>query len=464
MTRGRKMSWNVGLSLGESFAEFTAQKAKQRIHRRWFLPKTSLSEGLKQILAENPDLRGCRIQLTTKLAQMITRHRAGSHVALLVTSGFEQWPRIRQPIKERGLALTPKRYRPLLSDDLIFGITERTSASGEITTPLKSEELDFLIPKLQLTETKQVAIGFLHSFINPTHEKNAADLLRNNGFEVLCSHEIEESGNEIARWWRAVLNAYVAPAFHELESQLENVRKENDLQIAFWSSDGSLFENDPKRYYSTTLGNVAAIAKLPKLKKTKTTLHLGLEQFFMIHGDEHSPVWQSDFGPVALPAPTFKKTRVQPTQFIASDLLHGALFENLESGFEPGPMFFGRTLRPTFIDILFLQKRLAEIEGLAGLTANGVELKLEQSLHTLFKDSLETPNQAKKLIEDLGICMLAQELLQNTQSQSIYCTGALSPSLVPLLQKRLPSLTLLVEKSSEFAESLAAGQTPSGET
>lgn len=450
------MSWNVGLSLGESFAEFVASKGRSRIQKRWFLPKTPLAEGLAQVFKDHPDLRGSKIQLTTKLAQVIMRHRAGAHVALLVTAGFEQWPRIRQPVKERGFTLTPKRFRPLLSEDLIFGITERTTASGQVHVPLKTEELEFLIPKLQLTETKEVAVGFLHSHLNPTHEKQAAELLRKNGFEVLCSHEIEESSNEVARWWRAVLNAYVAPAFHELEAQLEPVKKEFDVTFAFWSSDGSLFENDPRRYYSSTLGSVAALSRFPKVKKMKTVLHLGLEQFFLIHSDERAPIWHGDFGPVALPGPEFKKTKIQPTQFIASDSLHGALFETLESGYEPGPMLFGRTLRPTFVDILFLQKRLTEVEGLNGLIAKGVEQRLEQTLQALFKETLETPNQSKKLVEDLGLSILAQEVYQNAISPSILCTGALAPALVPLLQKRLPGLQMVVEKTADFAEGLAA--------
>ncbi|MEQ1877179.1 MAG: hydantoinase/oxoprolinase N-terminal domain-containing protein [Bdellovibrionia bacterium] len=458
------MSWNVGLSLGESFAEFTAIQSRTRIQKRWFLPKTPLAEGLNQILKEHPDLRGCKIQLTTKLAQVIMRHRAGAHVALLVTAGFEQWPRIRQPVKERGFTLTPKRYRPLLSEDLIFGITERTDSAGRIHVPLKAEELEFLIPKLQLTETKEVAIGFLHSHLNPSHEKMAADLLRKNGFEVLCSHEIEESSNEVARWWRAVLNAYVAPAFHELEAQLEPVKKEHDVSFAFWSSDGSLFEGDPGRYYSSTLGNVAALSKLPKQKKLKSVLHLGLEQFVMINCEERAPIWHGDFGPVALPGPEFKKTRIQPTQFIASDTLQGALFETLEAGYEPGPMLFGRNLRPTFVDILFLQKRLTSVEGLIGLAAAGIEQRLEQTLHALFKETLETPNQSKKLVEDMGLSMLAQEIHQNANSPSILCTGALAPALAPLLQTRLSSVQLVVEKSADFAESLAAAHVQGDET
>ncbi|HEX4926323.1 MAG TPA: hydantoinase/oxoprolinase N-terminal domain-containing protein [Bdellovibrionales bacterium] len=450
------MSWNVGLSLGESFAEFSAVKGRTRIQRRWFLPRLSLVDGLAQIYKQHPDLRGQKVQLTTRLAQVIMRHRAGAHVALLVTAGFEQWPRIRQPVKERGFTLTPKRFRPLLSEDLIFGITERTEPSGAIRTPLKTEELEFLIPKLQLTETKEVAVGFLHSTVNPQHERAAAEILRNGGFEVLCSHEIEEPGNEVARWWRAVLNAYVAPAFHELEAQLEPVKKEHEIQLAFWSSDGAQFESDPRRYYSSTFGNVAALAGLPRLKKTKTILHLGLEQFLLIQAEEKSAIWQSDFGPVALPAPEFRKTKIQPTQFIASDTLHGALFENLEAGYEPGPMLFGRTLRPTFIDILYLQKRLAGVEGLNELAAPGVDQKLEQSLHATFKETLETPNQAKKLIEELGLSILAQELNQYAAGHSIQCTGALAPVLAPLLQAKLKGLSLTVEKNAEYAESLAA--------
>lgn len=450
------MSWNVGLSLGESFAEFSAVKGRARIQRRWFLPKLSLVDGLAQIYKQNPELRGQKVHLTTRLAQVIMRHRAGAHVALLVTAGFEQWPRIRQPVKERGFTLTPKRFRPLLSEDLIFGITERTDAGGQIHTPLKTEELEFLIPKLQLTETKEVAVGFMHSNLNPAHEKAAADVLRNAGFEVLCSHEIEEPGNEIARWWRAVLNAYVAPAFHELEAQLEPVKKEHDIQLAFWSSDGALFENDPRRYYSSTFGNVAALAGLKRLKKTRTILHLGLEQFLLLQSERRSAIWHSDFGPVALPAPEFRKTKIQPTQFIASDTLHGALFESLEAGYEPGPMLFGRTLRPTFVDILFLQKRLAGIDGLNELAAPGVEQRLEQSLHATFKETLETPNQAKKLIEELGLSILAQELSQEAAGPSIACTGALAPILAPLLQTKLKGLTLTVDKGADFAESLAA--------
>lgn len=177
--------WNIGLSVGQSFAEFTAiGPDKRKIQNRWFIPRVPLLTGLEKLFSENPELKGSTIKVTTELAHLIMKRRAGPSIALLLTSGFEDWPRIRQPLKEQTLTLSPHRSSPLINRDLIFGVAERTDAQGNILEELKTEDLEFLTSKLQLTETKQIAVGFLHSTLNPTNEKKAAAYLREKGFEV----------------------------------------------------------------------------------------------------------------------------------------------------------------------------------------------------------------------------------------------------------------------------------------
>ena len=59
--------------------------------------------------------------------------------------------------------LIQRRYR--------FEITERIDAQGEVVTPLAEDEIPALIEAIRVAGLQTVAVSFLFSFLNDSHER-----------------------------------------------------------------------------------------------------------------------------------------------------------------------------------------------------------------------------------------------------------------------------------------------------
>ncbi len=152
-------------------------------------------------------------------------------VGLLATKGFRDTIEIRRGYKNirtsRFNVFVPP-YKPLVPRDLRFPVEERTLYTGEILKPLKEEDIYPAIQKFKKERVEAVAICFLHSYINPAHEKRALEICRQelNGVYVTASHEVLPVYREYERFSTTVVSAAVGPiTAHYLEA-LENRLRE----------------------------------------------------------------------------------------------------------------------------------------------------------------------------------------------------------------------------------------------
>ena len=70
-----------------------------------------------------------------------------------------------------------ERPEPLVPRHLIFGIPERIAVTSEELLPLDEEVLKDSFSLLEQTEIESVAVGYLHSYVNPGHEERTRELL-----------------------------------------------------------------------------------------------------------------------------------------------------------------------------------------------------------------------------------------------------------------------------------------------
>ena len=103
--------------------------------------------------------------------------RKGARVGLLVTAGFEDVLRIgRQTRPELYNLMVPARV-PLVDPALTRGVSERMAADGSVLVPIDEEDVRRAIDAFQAEAVEAVAVCFLHSYRNPSHERLAAALL-----------------------------------------------------------------------------------------------------------------------------------------------------------------------------------------------------------------------------------------------------------------------------------------------
>jgi len=158
---------------------------------------------------------------TTALNTLL--ERKGTKTGYLATKGFRDVPEIGRI--NRPELYNPKYHKPaqIVPRELRFEVTERVNAEGEVLIEIDEEELRNLSQELVKKRVAALAICFLHSFQNPVHEITAKDRILSEcpGLSVSISSEVAPEHREFERSMTTILNAYLAPAFRESMTRLE---------------------------------------------------------------------------------------------------------------------------------------------------------------------------------------------------------------------------------------------------
>jgi hypothetical protein len=408
--------------------------------------------------------------------------RQGSAPAFLVTAGFENWLQERRALTSPLFSQEPVKAWLPMENDRVFGVSERVRSSGEIEKEISSEELEQIAAKLELSRTKQVAIGFLNSNVNPANEIRVASFFRERGLSVFTSHECVTAStstdaaglSEVARWQTALEQAFTAPAVEEeiselqlaLDEALGSAREAWQAQVlgpSGWSPLSEASSVQVSGSFSRALQSLTANPSLIGLQANDIVLHLGLESFHLLHvGQTISPTIARSAKDTLLP--------LQPTQAVALEGWPVPTYGGDDRGYEPGPMLFGKSHNLALIDILFARERLLEIEGFTPLVAERARPRILETLFTLGK-SIPTERvgasiDARDVAEDLELSAIeriageiarALAILPSTARDraNIVLTGALASSFAPLLKQRRPDLSINLSPEAEWIESSA---------
>ncbi len=145
---------------------------------------------------------------------------------LITTKGFRD-------VLELGRRTRPQPYglkgsfTPLVPRELRLEVSERIDAAGEVLTPLDEVEFAAAVTRLAAAGCESLIIHFLHSYINPAHERRAADLARTlwpNAY-VTAGHAILSEYREYERGVTAAVNASVQPVLDNYVARLRHELK-----------------------------------------------------------------------------------------------------------------------------------------------------------------------------------------------------------------------------------------------
>src|SRR6058998_2471239 len=139
--------------------------------------------------------------------------RKGAKTGLVVTHGTRDVYIIGRGNRPEAYNLLFHRHRPLVPRHLTREIDERLLASGEVYTPLDRDGIAGACRALAAEGVEAVAVCFLHSYVNPEHERIAGDMIRAAlpAAYVSLSHEILREYREFERMSTTVVNAYLGP-------------------------------------------------------------------------------------------------------------------------------------------------------------------------------------------------------------------------------------------------------------
>ncbi len=159
----------------------------------------------------------------TTLATNAVIERKGARTALITTEGFRDVIAMGNESRYDQYDLNIVLPEPLVPRYLRLTVPERLDNTGAVLRPLDEAAVGALIPVLQQEGVESVAVGLLHAFVNPAHERRIAAILHEAlpDEPVSLSSEVSPEMREWERFSTTVANAYVQPMMASYLRRLE---------------------------------------------------------------------------------------------------------------------------------------------------------------------------------------------------------------------------------------------------
>ncbi len=216
MTEG---SAALGIDVGGTFTDIVLEAAGRRqtlkVPTTPAAPVEGIMDGVAAALAAAaiaPGAVSLVIHGTTLLTNALIERR-GPALAFVTTAGHRDTLEIAGESRFHPYDLAIEKPKPLVPRELRFAVRERLSAAGDILLPLDEADVAAAADAIRRRGIASAAIGFLHSYVDPRHERRAADMLRRlcPGIDLTLSSEVAPEIREYDRFNTACANAYVKP-------------------------------------------------------------------------------------------------------------------------------------------------------------------------------------------------------------------------------------------------------------
>ena len=210
-------------------------------------PSTALVQGIIEIIkiagVQNEDVQ-LLIHGTTVATNTILQ-RKGARTALITTAGFRDVLQIQRQDRPQLYNMRARRTPALISRADRYEIKERMLFDGTVDSKIDVDQLHDLISEVKKQGIESIAVGFLHSHIDPSHEQVVGEWIRARCPEIsVClSHELSREEGEYERFSTCAMNAYVQPVMVRYLNRISLALSDaafNDLPLYVMRSNGGL--------------------------------------------------------------------------------------------------------------------------------------------------------------------------------------------------------------------------------
>jgi N-methylhydantoinase A len=219
----------LAVDIGGTFTDLAIEKDGQRWTAKVLTtpaaPEKGVLEGVQQVLAKAA-MKPADLALVihgTTLATNAVIERKGAKTALITTDGFRDVLALANEARYDQYDLNIELAKPLVPRRWRLPVPERLDNTGKVLLALDEAAVRAHIPFMRAEGIESLAIGFIHGFVNPTHERRAAEIVREAWPElpVSLSSEVSPEMREWERFSTTVANAYVQPLMARYLKQLE---------------------------------------------------------------------------------------------------------------------------------------------------------------------------------------------------------------------------------------------------
>ena len=259
------MTYSLGIDIGGTFTDivlYNHDDARVFSHKELTTPEeptTGTIRGIQTLLARE-HVRGRQVSRVVHATTLFTNaliERKGVKTGLIATEGFRDTLELRREFKYDLYDLFIEMPQTLVPREVRMEARERVLADGSVDTPLDEPSVKQAGAKLVAQGVESVAITFLHSYAEPSHEQRAREILKKEfpGLYVSISCEVAPQIREYERTSTTVANAYVLPIADRYLQSLAERLKEIDIgcPLLMMLSNGGLTNVSEARRFPVQL-------------------------------------------------------------------------------------------------------------------------------------------------------------------------------------------------------------------
>ena len=257
------MSIRFAADIGGTFTDVVLDKNglvySKKLLTTYDDPANAVIRGLDLLMSE-AELKAKDIELVlhgTTLATNALIERTGSKTALLTTEGHRDVLEMAFENRFEQYDVNIDRRPPLIDRSLRVGVRQRHAFDGEEIIPLDYEQLASSVRRLSEHGVTSYAVGYLHSYTNPSHELRTLEIIKELVPEasVSLSSRVCPEIREYERLSTTAANAYIKPLMEEYLESLELQLRSRGVScsLLLMTSGGGLTTLDTAKDYPIRL-------------------------------------------------------------------------------------------------------------------------------------------------------------------------------------------------------------------
>lgn len=226
-------------------------------------PSISTLEGIVEICERasvDPESVNQLLHGTTVATNALVEHE-GATTGMLTTAGFRDVTHIGRHRKPHNFSLQqtiPWQEHPIVGRRHRKTVPERIEPPGEVVTPLDESAVIERTAELVDDGVESIAVCYLHSYIDTTHEDRTKELIQDEfpDLYVSTSNEVVAQFREFERFTTTAINASLQPVMSAYLERLERRVADAgfDAEILIMQSNGGMASLETsKRMPVTTL-------------------------------------------------------------------------------------------------------------------------------------------------------------------------------------------------------------------
>ncbi|MYJ75168.1 MAG: hydantoinase/oxoprolinase family protein [Gammaproteobacteria bacterium] len=209
----------LAVDIGGTFTDVVLETAPRRLTTKVLTTHADPAHGVMDALAQVLDQAGTDpgdiglVLHGTTLATNALIERRGARTALITTEGHRDVLEMAFENRFEQYDVNVDRPQPLVPRRWRLTVSERMNAAGEVLTPLQPAAVEALVPRLLEADIESVAVGFLHAYADPAHERLVRDVLGTAvpDLSITLASDVCPEIREFERFSTACANAYVKP-------------------------------------------------------------------------------------------------------------------------------------------------------------------------------------------------------------------------------------------------------------